>query len=393
MPQMINTNVASLNAQRNLNSSQMSQATSLTRLSSGLRINSAKDDAAGLAVSQRMSAQIKSLNQAARNANDGISMLQTAEGAMGEIQNMLQRMKELGTQAANGTISDTERGFIATEVGQLQAEIDGIGNRTEFNGQKLLTGALSSSLSGTSTAGVGYAAGAAAVTSVDVSRAQGGKTFTFATYTNGDNAITLSDGTVSQTVTLAAIAANGSQSLNFDQLGVSLNLASVAGDTADNIGNGLETKTVVTAAGSGGVALQIGSGTTVNDKINLSFGDVRIASSGSLSGLKAALTAFTGGTATQAEASSLMSSVDSALDFFSTQRATFGAVQNRLETTVANVQTTTENLSASRSRIQDADYAAETAQLTRANILQQAGTAMLAQANALPNNVMALLRG
>jgi len=393
MPQMINTNVASLNAQRNLNSSQMSQATSLTRLSSGLRINSAKDDAAGLAVSQRMSAQIKSLNQAARNANDGISMLQTAEGAMGEIQNMLQRMKELGTQAANGTISDTERGFIATEVGQLQAEIDGIGNRTEFNGQKLLTGALSSSLSGTSTAGVGYAAGAAAVTSVDVSRAQGGKTFTFATYTNGDNAITLSDGTVSQTVTLAAIAANGSQSLNFDQLGVSLNLASVAGDTADNIGNGLETKTVVTAGGSGGVALQIGSGTTVNDKINLSFGDVRIASSGSLSGLKAALTAFTGGTATQAEASSLMSSVDSALDFFSTQRATFGAVQNRLETTVANVQTTTENLSASRSRIQDADYAAETAQLTRANILQQAGTAMLAQANALPNNVMALLRG
>ncbi len=393
MPQMINTNVASLNAQRNLNSSQMSQATSLTRLSSGLRINSAKDDAAGLAVSQRMSAQIKSLNQAARNANDGISMLQTAEGAMGEIQNMLQRMKELGTQAANGTISDTERGFIATEVGQLQAEIDGIGNRTEFNGQKLLTGALSSSLSGTSTAGVGYAAGAAAVTSVDVSRAQGGKTFTFATYTNGDNAITLSDGTVSQTVTLAAIAANGSQSLNFDQLGVSLNLASVAGDTADNIGNGLETTTVVTSAGSGGVALQIGSGTTVNDKINLSFGDVRIASSGSLSGLKAALTAFTGGTATQAEASSLMSSVDSALDFFSTQRATFGAVQNRLETTVANVQTTTENLSASRSRIQDADYAAETAQLTRANILQQAGTAMLAQANALPNNVMALLRG
>jgi len=393
MPQMINTNVASLNAQRNLNSSQMSQATSLTRLSSGLRINSAKDDAAGLAVSQRMSAQIKSLNQAARNANDGISMLQTAEGAMGEIQNMLQRMKELGTQAANGTISDTERGFIATEVGQLQAEIDGIGNRTEFNGQKLLTGALSSSLSGTSTAGVGYAAGAAAVTSVDVSRAQGGKTFTFATYTNGDNAITLSDGTVSQTVTLAAIAANGSQSLNFDQLGVSLNLASVAGDTADNIGNGLETTTVVTSAGSGGVALQIGSGTTVNDKINLSFGDVRIASSGSLSGLTAALTAFTGGTATQAEASSLMSSVDSALDFFSTQRATFGAVQNRLETTVANVQTTTENLSASRSRIQDADYAAETAQLTRANILQQAGTAMLAQANALPNNVMALLRG
>ena len=182
-------------------------------------------------------------------------------------------------------------------------------------------------------------------------------------------------------------------SLNFDQLGVSISLASVAGDTANNIGAAIAAKTVKTAAGSGGVALQIGSGTTVNDKINLSFGDVRIASSGSLTGLKAALTAFTSGTTTQAEATTLMSQVDSALDFFSTQRGTFGAVQNRLETTVANVLTTTENLSASRSRIQDADYAAETAQLTRANILQQAGTAMLAQANALPNNVMALLRG
>jgi flagellin len=393
MPQMINTNVASLNAQRNLNASQLSQSVSLQRLSSGLRINGAKDDAAGLAVSQRMSSQIKSLNQAARNANDGISMLQTAEGAMGEMQNMLQRMKELGTQAANGTIGDTERGFIATEVGQLQAEIDGIGNRTEFNGQKLLTGALSSQLDPTGTVNAGFAAGAAAVTSLDVSRAQAGKTFTFAAYTAGDNALTLSDGVVSQTVSLAAIAANGSTTLNFDQIGVSLNLASVAGETADNIGGGIDTETIKTLAGSGGISLQIGSGTTVNDKINLSFGDVRIASSASLAGLKTALTNFTSGTATQAEATALMSAVDGALDFFSTQRATIGAVQNRLETTVSNVQTTSENLSASRSRIQDADYASETASLTRANILQQAGTAMLAQANALPNNVMALLRG
>ena len=393
MPQMINTNVASLNAQRNLNSSQSAQSVALQRLSSGLRINSAKDDAAGLAVSQRMAAQVRSLNQAARNANDGISMLQTAEGAIGEIQNMLQRMKELGTQAANGTNGDTERGFIATEVGQLQAEIDGIANRTEFNGQKLLTGALSSSLDPTGTINAGFAAGAAAVTSIDVSRAQGGKTFTVAAYTAGDNALTLSDGTVSQTVALGAIAANGSTTLNFDQLGVSISLASVTGDTADNIGGAIDTNTIKTLAGSGGVALQIGSGTTVNDKINLSFVDVRINSSASLAGLKTALTNFTAGTSTQAEATALMSSVDSALDFFSTQRATLGAVQNRLETTVSNVQTTVENLSASKSRIMDADYAVETASLTRAGILQQAGVAMLAQANALPNTVMALLRG
>jgi len=391
---MINTNVASLNAQRNLNSSQASQATSLQRLSSGLRINGAKDDAAGLAVSQRMSAQVKSLNQAARNANDGISMLQTAEGAMGEIQTMLQRMKELGTQAANGTIGDTERGFIATEVGQLQAEVDGIGNRTEFNGQKLLTGALSSTLDVTGTVGAGFAAGATSVSSIDVSRAQGGKTFTVANYTAGDNAITLSDGVVSQTVDITGgVAANSSKSLNFDQLGVSFTLSSVAGDTANNIGAALKTQTIKTTAGSGGVALQIGSGTTVNDKINLSFVDTRINSSGSLAALKTALTNFTSGTSTQTEATALMSSVDGALDFFSTQRATIGAVQNRLETTVSNVQTTVENLSASKSRIMDADYASESASLTRANILQQAGNAMLAQANALPNNVMALLRG
>jgi len=394
MPQMINTNVASLNAQRNLNSSQSAMQVALQRLSSGLRINSAKDDATGLAVSERMSATIKSLNQGVRNANDGISMLQTAEGAMNEIQNMLQRMKELASQAANGTVGDTERGFAATEVGQLQSEIDAIGNRTEFNGQKLLTGALSSTIDTTGDINAGFAAGAAAVTTIDVSRAQGGKTFTVAAYTAGDNAITLSDGTVSQTVDITGgVAANGSLTLNFDKLGVSFSLASVAGDTADNIGAALDGKTIKTNAGSGGVTLQVGSNTTVNDQINLSFSDARIASSGSLSALKTALTNFTSGTATQAEATALMGAVDGALDFFSTQRATFGAVQNRLASTVANVQTTVENLSASQSRIQDADYAAETAALTRSQILQQAGVAMLAQANAQPNNVLALLKG
>jgi flagellin len=141
--QVINTNVASLNAQRNLNNSQGALQTSLARLSSGLRINSARDDAAGLAVSQRLGAQIKSLNQAMRNANDGISMLQTAEGAMDEMQNILTRMKELGTQAANGTIGSTERGFINTELVELRDEMQDIASRTNFNGQNLLTGSLS----------------------------------------------------------------------------------------------------------------------------------------------------------------------------------------------------------------------------------------------------------
>ncbi|MCE2985286.1 MAG: flagellin, partial [Burkholderiales bacterium] len=171
--QVINTNVASLNAQRNLNNSQGALQTSLARLSSGLRINSARDDAAGLAVSQRLGAQIKSLNQAMRNANDGISMLQTAEGAMDEMQNILTRMKELGTQAANGTIGSTERGFINTELVELRDEMQDIASRTNFNGQNLLTGSLSTSVNAGSTeTNVGTAVVAAtgtSVTALDVS--------------------------------------------------------------------------------------------------------------------------------------------------------------------------------------------------------------------------------
>ncbi|MBK8064511.1 MAG: flagellin [Betaproteobacteria bacterium] len=402
MPQMINTNVASLNAQRNLNSSQASLNVSLQRLSSGLRINSAKDDAAGLAVAQRMSSQIRSLNQAVRNANDGISMLQTAEGAMNEMQNMLQRMKELATQGANGTIGDTERGFIATEVSQLRDEMQAIAERTTFNGQSLLTGALSTSIDATTglNAGTVVVAGTnTSIASIDVSSAQAGRTFTLTAGTAADQLV-LTDGTsgVSQTITLSAIAADSTGTANFSQLGVKFTLSSVAGETAANIRTGMlagATDTVVTAAGSSSLSLQVGSGTSASDSVSISFADVRVNNSaaGAITTLDTAIDNFTGGTATQAEAQTLMSAVDGALDFFSTQRATMGAVQNRLETTVANGQSTAENLSASRSRIQDADYASETAALTRGQILQQAGVAMLAQANALPNNVMALLRG
>jgi flagellin len=402
MPQIINTNIASLNAQRNLNGSQSAMNVALQRLSSGLRINSAKDDAAGLAVTQRMSAQIRSLNQAVRNANDGISMLQTAEGAVGELQNMLQRMKELATQAANGTIGDTERGFAATEVGQLQSEMQAIAERTTFNGQSLLTGALSTSIDPTTelNAGSVLVAGTnTSVSSIDVSSAQAGRTYTFSAGAGAAD-LTLTDGTsgVSQTVTLGAIGADSTATVNFDQLGVKITVSSVGGETAANLRGGFvaaANDTIVTAAGSGSLTLQVGSGTAAADQISLSFNDARINNSGNAAivTLRNAINAFTGGTATQAEAQTLMSAVDGALDFFSTQRATMGAVQNRLETTVANGQATAENLTASRSRIQDADYASETAALTRSQILQQAGVAMLAQANALPNNVLALLRG
>lgn len=394
----INTNIASLNAQKNVSNSQDKLTQAIQRLSSGLRINSAKDDAAGLGISQRMSSQIRSLNQAVRNSNDGVSMIQTAEGAMNEIQNMLQRMKELASQAANGTLGDTERDLINTEVQQLRDEMQDIASRTTFNGQKLLNGNLSTSLD-TATSGVivGTVAGATtAVTDVDVSRAKAGTTYTL-TYAALTDTITLDDGSGnSQDLTLSAIAANGNQTLNFSSLGVSITLSSDAGEAADAIGGVLTTKTVITSAGSGSLTLQVGSDVVAGtDTVSVSFDDVRVENSAdaNMTLLKAALNAFEAGTASQAEASTLMSTVDDALDFFSSKRANLGALQNRMEYAVANTMTTVENTMAAKSRIVDADFASETSNMTKASILQQAGVAMLAQANALPQQILTLLRG
>jgi len=396
--QVINTNVASLNAQRNLNNSQGALQTSLARLSSGLRINSARDDAAGLAVSQRLGAQIKSLNQAMRNANDGISMLQTAEGAMDEMQNILTRMKELGTQAANGTVGSTERGFINTELVELRDEMQDIASRTNFNGQNLLTGSLSTSVNAGSTEtniGTTIVAGTS-VTALDVSKAKAGTTFTF-TNPSGAN-VTLSDGTNSQTVTVVAGTAGSTQTLDFSDLGIKLTLSSVSAETADNIAAGFAASannTIVTAAGSGATNLQIGSGTAAGtDTVAISFADMRINNStaSQISTLATALTNFNN-TQSENNARTVMSAVDGALDYFSTQRATLGALQNRMQSSVASTAVAAENLSAARSRVRDADFAAETSVLTRGQILQQAGQAMLAQANALPQGVLQLLRG
>jgi flagellin len=397
--QVINTNVASLNAQRNLNTSQGALQTSLTRLSSGLRINSARDDAAGLAVSQRLGSQIKSLNQAMRNANDGISMLQTAEGAMDEMQNILTRMKELGTQAANGTIGSTERGFINTELVQLRDEMQDIASRTSFNGLNLLNGSLSTSVDATTETNLGTVVVAGTdttVTGLDVSKASSGTTYTF---TNTGAALTLSDGTNSQTVTVAAISADSSQTLDFSNLGIKLTVSSVDGETGANIAGGLTAaanNTIVTASGTSSANLQVGSGTTVGtDTISLSFVDMRINSAtadSTITTLATALSSYNGAQ-TETNARSVMSAVDGALDYFSTQRAVLGALQNRMQSSIASTAIATENLSAARSRVRDTDFASETAALTRGQILQQAGQAMLAQANALPQGVLQLLRG
>jgi flagellin len=392
MAMVINTNVASLTAQRNLNSTQGAVSTAMQRLSSGLRINGAKDDAAGLAISQRISAQVKSINQGIRNANDGVAMIQTAEGALDQIQTMMQRMRELAVQASSDTVGATERGYANTEVQQLQTEINNIGNRTKFNGNSLLTGALSTQLDTTGTVTNGLQVGAASVTSIDVSGAKSATTYTLA-YAAGS--LTLSDGAGnSQSLTLNATPAAGSQVLNFDSLGVKFNVSSVAGDTAANVGGALNTKTIKTLAGSGAATLQIGADYNANNQVSVSFSDARLTTTNSdanIAALRTALDTFNG-SQSAANAGALLSAVDNALNSISTQRATYGAAQNRLTNAVANLQVTSENLSAAKSQITDADFAAETAALTRGQILQQAGQAMLAQANSAPNQVMGLLR-
>ena len=269
MAQTINTNVPSLNAQRNLSMSQTSLATSMERLSSGLRVNSAKDDAAGLAIADRMNAQIRGINVAVRNANDGISLAQTAEGALSTVTDVLQRMRELAVQSQNGSNSASDRANLDTEFAALNSEIGRIASQTKFNGTQIAASAT---------------------------------TFTY------------------------QVGANG-------------------GDTLE-----IATASVTTAAVGGGVS-------------------------------------------TAAAASSALAAIDSALDTITTQRASYGAVINRFQFAIQGLQISGENQTAARGRIMDADFASETANLARAQILQQAGTAMVAQANSLPQSVLSLLKG
>jgi flagellin len=270
----INTNVASLNAQRNLASTQLMMSKSMERLSSGLRINRAGDDAAGLAISQNMQANIRSMNQAVRNANDGISLVQTAEGALNETSNILLRMRELGTQAANGVLSSSQRDNIQVEFKNLQDEIDRISSVTDFNGTKLLNGALSA-----------------------------------------------------------------------------------------------------------GTTLQIGTGTTSNDTISVTIGNAN----------STTLSVSANFVSTQGAAQSALTAIDAAIQAVSTARGNLGAVQNRLQSTINNLQVAVENTSAANSRIVDVDVAAESANMTKAQILAQAGVSVLSQANQSPQLALKLL--
>lgn len=494
MPQIINSNIASLTAQRNLNTSQNQLNTSLERLSSGLRINSAKDDAAGLAISERFTSQIRGLNQAARNANDGISLAQTAEGALGEIGNNLQRIRELAVQSANATNSASDRASLQAEVSQLTAEITRVASQTQFNGLNLLdgsflsqsfqvgananqtidiasigdarstalgsnilttTGTLTSDLIAAtttttggnnitsetdlvltnnkgSTGAIAYAADADAKDIATAINTAGSSIGITATATNTATLGTLgAAGTISFSVNGQAVSAvvtdasdlsglaaavNGAQSLS----GVTASFATsdkstITFSTTD--GRDIEILDFASSAAAANATAVITAGTTANTATlvgstgsttdsTIVTGTIEIASTeGRITAAAASTEIFATATAASTfssvatadissavNAQSAIATLDAALNTINSSRGDLGAVQNRFTSTIANLQTSAENLSASRSRIQDADFAQETASLTRGQILQQAGVAILAQANSLPNNVLSLLR-
>tara|TARA_R110002167_G_scaffold68795_11_gene194294 strand:- start:2333 stop:3796 length:1464 start_codon:yes stop_codon:yes gene_type:complete len=483
----INTNVASLNAQRNLQKSQETLNTSLQRLSTGLRINSAKDDAAGLAISTRFTTQINGLNQAVRNANDGISLAQTGEAALDEITNNLQRIRELSVQSANATNSNSDRGALDAEVQQRLAEIDRISSQTSFNGRKILDGSFGNavfqvgsnvgetiSLDLTASTRLNSLGSTASVSSVDLSGsdevpATAGSTVfdasafvanlsatddnvTFdvddgtATTVNVDlngnyasigevvtaldtqlsgegytvtadgNNITITSGNTgvgTEVLVTNPVNTNGNVTIpTFTSTdGTDIVDAVAAGLTVDSdfsiaigdadsvaVADGVYASTedlvaaINTALGSNGLAEDNGDGTfsiyaseaiTFTGAAATSAGLTDAAVSGNLS---------SAGVTTVAASNDMIRRVDSALTAISDRRSDFGAIQNRFESTITNLQTISENLAASRGRILDADFAAETANLTKAQILQQAGTAILAQANALPQAALSLLQ-
>jgi flagellin len=373
------TNIAAINGNRNLGITNAKMGKVLEKLSSGYRINRAADDAAGLGISEKMRAQIRGNSQAIRNAKDGISMIQTAEGAMDEIHSILQRMRELGVQAANDTYDTAARTSIGTELVQLRNEIDRIANATNFNGQNLLTGALTGSLGGTSANDlvVNDAVGAAIATEINVAGAKPG-TYTFTTPGAGLLTLTGPNGQAQQ-ITVSAIAANGTQTLNFNQLGITIKLASTAGESAANIIASLTSNAndTIVVTGTGAAALQVGANTTVYDVMNVSFNDVRATQSTGLNLLSGGGVDWTGANtivASNAAAQAFINQIDTAITTLNTRRSDLGAAQNRLEHTVNSLGVAVENLTASESRIRDADIAELSSQLASSTILQQAGT-------------------
>jgi len=407
MASTINTNVASLNAQRNLGMSANSLTTSMQRLSSGLRVNSAKDDAAGLSIAERMNTQIKGLTVAARNANDGISLAQTAEGALGKVGDMLQRMRELSVQASNATNSTKDRAALQSEVKQLTDEIDRVAKQTSFNGQKILDGSFAGAL---------FQVGANSGENITVgaltnSSASGLSNIEYST--GSVTSLNASDATVTGFGT--KIAAGGLTIQVGSSSAIDLGEIKAAGSGVERLGQ------VVSAINNKSADTGVTAFLTKKDDgtYDLEFASSKLTSAtppvpetitfGGTTGFSVANTGFAAPTlaaatgtskkgidtvtvATQKDAWVSLKKIDSAIDQVNSARADLGALQSRFENSVGNIDIQAENLSASRGRIVDADFAKETANLSRTQILQQAGTAMVAQANQLPQGVLSLLR-
>jgi flagellin len=414
----IQTNVSAITARDNLNNTSNALSTSMQRLSSGFRINSAADDAAGLAISEKMTAQIGGLNQASQNAQDGISMLQTAEGAMNEVQSMMQRMRDLSVQAASDTNSQPERADIDLELEQLRQEINNTSTRTQFNGQVLLDGSLtsqqaatpwdtgSSATGGELLAGAflsGDTTGSSTVAGIDVSGSATGVGYDISADTGGGTVtLTEVDSTgatmgATQQLTLTAMTAGGTETLNFSDFGVKIDLASGAGMSAADIAASFTSGNAVDVqAGSGGAIIQTGA--NQGETTLVKFADTRLTGGDPAmvalnNALTAVKTSFNGTDAAQAQTDSgaLTTALDNALDSISKSRAVLGAAQNRLQATIDTLGTTSENLSAANSRIVDVDVATESSNMAKDQVLEQAGVSVLAQANQLPQLALKLL--
>ena len=476
MAQTINTNLASLNAQRNLNTSQAALNTSLQRLSSGLRINSAKDDSAGLAISERMTAQIRGLDQAARNSNDAISLSQTAEGNLAEIGNVLQRMREIAVQSVSDSNTPADRASLQAEVASLSSEVDRIASSAQFNGRNLLDGtfgtatfqvgananqsiAFAITSAKAATLGLGGAATAVgAITSATAytlsgAMTMGGATIAQATndgvsYVNGAqagttsalasaNTINLSTATTDITATAKTVvtsaALTGTQTAiadgGFKVNGTSVGVITLASTVADRVNqmvlavNAVSGTTGVTATAVSGTKYELtaadgrniditstaaglitdyagfiastAAGVTNYGQVTLTSGKAFTVGGTVAGGIVAGTYALIGSTvdvSTSPNSTAAIQSLDAAITKVNSQRATLGTMQSRFDSVISNLNSSSENLGAARGRIRDADFAKETASLTRNQILQQAGVAMLAQANSLPSNVLALLK-
>jgi flagellin len=397
MSLQINTNVAAMNAQRNLATTNRKLGGLFEQLSSGLRVNRAADDAAGLAISEKMRAQIRGMRQGQRNAQDGISMLQTAEGALGEVHSILQRVRELAVQAGNTTLSSSDRQAIGEEMLALRSELDNIANRTRFNGQQLLTGSLAVTLdTGASTMDTGSAVengATVSVSGVDVSGAEPSNTYTAS---NVGAVLTLSTTTAgftrSETFTVQDMGANATQALTFEQLGVTVNLthdANAGNVTGAAVATALSGTTAVTSSTSSAV-FRVGA--EVGDDVALAFADMRASALGSVGSEVSTLIVNNNAVSTSAQADTLLTSVDEAIEQVSTFRARLGAAQNQMETAVNSLAVSVENLSASESRIRDADIAQVSSELVAKQIMQSAGVAVLSQANTAPQAVLQLLQ-